>query len=139
MRLILFLDTRGGMLFNRRRQSRDLAARDVILRMAKGGRLLMNPYSAKQFGENEGIVVTETPVRDAASDDFVVIENLPVDDNVLSRSEQVILFLWNTLYPSDVSFDTSLLGKHGFTLAKQEDFAGHSHEKITMVTYHRRK
>ena len=139
MTLILFLDDRGGMLFNRRRQSQDRAAREVILRMAKGRRLLMNPYSAKQFGDAEGITVTETPVKDAKGEDLAVIENLPVDGGVIASADEVLLFHWNALYPSDISFDYSLLTKHEFFLASQEDFAGYSHEKITIKRYLRRK
>ena len=137
MTLILFLDERGGMLFNRRRQSQDRTARDVILRKAKDARLLMNPYSAKQFGDQAGITVTEAPVKDAKVGDFVLIENLPIDDGVMRQADEVLLFLWNTLYPSDVSFDYSLFTKHGFSRVRQEDFAGYSHEKITIETYRR--
>ena len=133
MTLILFLDDRGGMLFNRRRQSQDRVAREVILRMAEGRRLLMNPYSAKQFKEGD-FTVTETPQRDAGADDFVLIENLPVS---LSGVGEVILFLWNESYPHDVAFDRGLLAKEGFTLTRSEDFAGYSHEKITVEFYRR--
>ena len=133
MKLILFLDTRGGMLFNRRRQSQDRYAREYILKMTAGARLLMNPYSAKQF--KEGIfTVTETPQRDAEKGDFVLIENLPV---LLDGVEEVILFLWNEHYPYDVSFDKERLGNAGFKLVANEDFAGYSHEKITVEFYRR--
>lgn len=134
MKLILFLDERGGMLFNHRRQSQDRKAREYILSILKGERLLMNPYSAKQFGECDAITVTETPMREAKEEDFVLIENLPVS---LSGVSDVVLILWNTLYPSDVSFDTSSLGKTGFVLQKSEEFAGYSHEKITVEFYRR--
>ena len=134
MKLILFLDERGGMLFNRRRQSQDRKAREYILSMVAGHRLWMNPYSAKQFGECDAITVTETPARNAEAEDFVLIENLPVS---LSDVSDVVLFLWNTLYPSDVSFDVASLGKAGFVLQKNEEFAGYSHEKITVEFYRR--
>ena len=134
MKLILFLDERGGMLFNHRRQSQDRKAREYILSIAKGHRLLMNPYSAKQFGECDAITVTEAPAREAKDEDFVLIENLPVS---LSGVSEVVLILWNTLYPSDVSFNASSLGKEGFALQKSEDFVGHSHEKITVEFYRR--
>ena len=134
MKLILFLDERGGMLFNHRRQSKDRVAREYILKMAEGCRLLMNPYSAKQFKEECTLTVTETPMRDAKDEDFVLNENLPVS---LSGVDEVVLFLWNTLYPSDVSFDTSSLAKEGFSLVKTDEFAGHSHEKITVEFYRR--
>ena len=121
MKLILFLDERGGMLFNRRRQSQDRKAREYILNMTAGKRLLMNPYSAKQFKEAEGIILTETPQKDASREDYVLIENLPV---TLSDVDEVILILWNTLYPSDVSFDTASLAREGFSLKETEEFAG---------------
>lgn len=134
MKLILFLDERGGMLFNRRRQSQDRKAREYILNMTAGKRLLMNPYSAKQFKEVEGIILTEAPQKDAAGEDYVLIENLPV---TLSGVDEVILILWNTLYPSDVSFDTASLAREGFSLKETEEFAGYSHEKITVEIYRR--
>lgn len=134
MKLILFLDERGGMLFNRRRQSQDRKAREYILNMTAGKRLLMNPYSAKQFKEAEGITLTEAPQKDAAGEDYVLIENLPV---TLSGVDEVILILWNTLYPSDVSFDTASLAREGFSLKETEEFAGYSHEKITVEIYRR--
>ena len=133
MKLILFLDTRGGMLFNHRRQSQDRYAREYILKMTAGSRLLMNPYSAKQFKEGD-FDVTETPQRDAGENDFVLIENLPVS---LLGVGEVILFLWNESYPHDVAFDRGLLAKEGFSLVISEDFAGYSHEKITVERYRR--
>ena len=134
MKLILFLDERGGMLFNRRRQSQDRKAREYILKMTEGKRLLMNPYSAKQFREGGDFTVTETPAKDAAREDYILIENLPVS---LEGIDELVFFLWNTLYPADVSFDTSLLAKEGFMLTKSEEFKGYSHEKITVEFYRR--
>jgi len=134
MKLILFLDERGGMLFNRRRQSQDRKAREYILSMTADKRLLMNPYSAKQFKEGGDITVTEAPQKDAEAEDFVLIENLPVS---FSGVDDVVLFLWNALYPSDVSFDTKSLVREGFSLHKSEEFAGYSHEKITVEFYRR--
>ncbi len=134
MKLILFLDERGGMMFNHRRQSQDRKAREYILNITEDRRLLMNPYSAKQFGECDAITVTESPARDARKEDFVLIENLPVN---LEGVNELILILWNTLYPSDISFDVASLGKEGFALQKSEEFAGYSHEKITVEFYRR--
>ena len=133
MKLILFLDARGGMLFNHRRQSQDRYAREYILKMTAGKRLLMNPYSAKQFKEG-AFTVTETPQRDAGADDFVLIENLPVR---LDGVTEVILFLWNEGYPADVCFDMKTLAAAGFARTASEDFAGYSHEKITVEFYRR--
>lgn len=134
MKLILFLDERGGMLFNRRRQSQDRVAREYILKRTAGSRLLMNPYSAKQFGEGAPVTVTESPQKEAGAADYALIENLPVE---LAGVDEVILMLWNCLYPSDVRFDKNSLFPLGFSLAESEEFAGYSHERITVETYRR--
>lgn len=134
MRLILFLDDRGGMLFNRRRQSQDRTAREYILRMTEGHRLLMNGYSQKQFREGSAITLSEAPQKEAQGDDYVLIENLPVS---LDGVSEVVLFLWNQLYPSDVRFDKAILKDGGFALAESAEMAGYSHEKITVEIYRR--
>ena len=51
MNLIVCIDDRGGMLFNRRRQSSDRYVTERILDMARDGRLLVNSYTAKLFPE----------------------------------------------------------------------------------------
>ncbi len=134
MRLILFLDNAGGMLFNGRRQSQDRILREYILNMTRGKRLWMNGYSQKQFKTAEGIFLSESPQRDAALGDFVLIENLPP---VLDGVSEVILCLWNERYPADVYFDRAHLAREGFALAESVDIAGYSHEKIT-IEHHRR-
>ena len=101
--------------------------------MTAGKRLLMNPYSAKQFKEG-AFTVTEAPQRDAEKEDFILIENLPV---VLDGVDEAILFLWNERYPADVCFDMKALAAAGFARTASEDFAGYSHEKITVEFYRR--
>ena len=134
MKLILFLDERGGMLFLGKRQSKDSAAREYILKMTAGHRLWMNGYSAGQFEGAEGISLSESPMRDAGAEDYVLIENLPV---TLDAASEVILFLWNRHYPSDIRFDIARLTGAGFRLAETREFAGTSHEKITVEFYRR--
>ena len=46
MIIMICLDDRGGMLFNKRRQSQDVLLRQQILTETAGGRLWMNSYSA---------------------------------------------------------------------------------------------
>ena len=134
MKLILFLDSAGGMLFNGRRQSQDRILREYILNMTREKKLWMNGYSQKQFKTAEGIFLSESPQRDAALGDFVLIENLPP---VLDGVSEVILCLWNERYPADVYFDRASLAREGFSLAERVDIAGYSHEKIT-IEHHRR-
>lgn len=133
MTTIVCIDERDGLLFLGKRQSRDAAARDYILRMGRSGRLLMNAYSAKQFDSTDGITVSEDPVRTARKEDVCFIENLPVP---LEASDTVVTLLWNRHYPADARLDRETLTKH-FTPIKTEEFAGKAHEKITVITYRR--
>ena len=72
MIIMICLDDRGGMLFNKRRQSQDVLLRQQILTETAGGRLWMNSYSAKQFAEESAanIVVDETFLDKARPGDF---------------------------------------------------------------------
>ena len=56
MALIICADDRGGMAFNRRRQSQDRIVREHILADAAGGQLWMSPYSARQFGPDQQLI-----------------------------------------------------------------------------------
>lgn len=51
MILIAVVDDRNGMMFNKRRQSKDSVLQERILTMAENGRLWMNTYTYRQFPE----------------------------------------------------------------------------------------
>ena len=133
MTIIVCIDERDGLLFLGKRQSRDAAVRDYILRAKKKGRLLMNAYSARQFDSTDDITVTEDPALLAREDDVCFLENLPIP---LADSHTVIAILWNRHYPADTRLDRETLTKC-FTPVKTEEFRGKAHEKITVITYRR--
>ena len=133
MTTIVCIDEKDGLLFLGKRQSRDAAVRDYILRKKGKGRLLMNAYSAKQFETADGITVTEDPLAEAKEDDVCFIENLPLS---LSLPHTLLTVLWNRRYPADTFLDRAALHRC-FTPVKTEEFVGKAHEKITVVTYRR--
>ena len=118
-------------MFGGRRQSQDRILRARILDMAKNCRLFMTEYSAKQFEENDNIIVSERYLKKAKSDDFCFIEDGAFSFDDVS---EIIIYRWNRHYPSDVRFDIDL-NENGFTLYHSEDFEGSSHEKITEEKY----
>ena len=61
MTLILCVDDRGGLMFNRRRQSQDRLVRQDMLRLCGGRPLAVSPYTARQFEGEDHVKVTETP------------------------------------------------------------------------------
>ena len=114
MILIACVDDRGGMLFNRRRQSQDRLLRQDLLEEAGGRPGWLSPYSLKQFPDPP--------------------ENLRCAEEFFHRAEGVILYHWNRRYPADLYFPLPL---EGWTLARREEFPGSSHERITKEVYTR--
>ena len=132
MTLILCVDNHGGMLFHGRRQSRDRMLQEDLLQETAGGRLWMNAYSAGQFPPSARILVSESPLTQAESPDFCFVENLAVQP-FLKQANRLILYCWNRVYPADAVIFRS--PGPAWTLLRQSEFSGSSHEKITKEFY----
>ena len=133
MIVIICLDDRNGMLFNRRRQSRDRTVVQDILKECGNHSLWTNKFSAALFaGLDLPVKISETPFEEAQKEDFCFIENLKLKpyDN---RIEKIIVCRWNRNYPADVYLDIDL--RNGWQLLSQTEFVGYSHEKITKELY----
>lgn len=128
--LYLCLDDKGGMLFNKRRQSRDAA---VLADMAAGlpGALTIDPFSEKLIAA-AGIdyQLAEEPLPEDA---HFFLENRTPED-LLPRTGTLVLYRWNRHYPSDVRWEGQP-ENDGFTLRESTEFHGKSHEKITKEVY----
>lgn len=133
MILIACVDDHGGLAFNHRRQSSDSVVRDRILELSDGGKLWMNHYSAKQFDQGEApqINVDDAFLSEAAQGEFCFVEDTSPAEYE-RWIEKIILFKWNRVYPQDVALGLDLTN---WTLQSSGDFAGHSHEKITVEVY----
>ncbi|MGI5977260.1 MAG: ribonuclease Z [Candidatus Limivicinus sp.] len=135
MKVIVCLDDNYGMLFNHRRQSRDINVRRYIADMCKGKVLWMTPYSARLFGGEMDYNISEDCLLEAAAGEYCFIENkslLPFEDYI----EEITIFKWNRIYPADMKFDIPL-EEHGWKCISADEFAGNSHEKISVEVYSR--
>lgn len=135
MELMICLDDRGGMAFNRRRQSRDRALRARILEKTAGGALWMDAYSAKQFEGCEApqLHVAEKPWEKAASGEACFVETAD-PAQFAPVIERLTVYRWNRAYPADLR---CTLDFGGWTLRSSSDFPGYSHETITEEVYER--
>ncbi len=139
MIVMTVIDDRGGMLFNRRRQSQDRVLREKMLALAGTHPFRMNAYSARQFHPEElarsgaDVRVEEDFLDRAEPGDFCFAENVPLSP-YLEEIEELCLFHWNRAYPGDFFLDLAVAGPD-WRLASREDFPGYSHEKITMERY----
>lgn len=134
MIVVACIDGRGGMLFNRRRQSQDRLLRRDLLQEAAGRPLWMSPYSAKQFPEPpENLRCAEDFAQQAGPGELCLFEDADPAP-YLAQAEGVLLYCWNRRYPADRYFPLPL---EGWRLVRREEFAGSSHEKITKEVYAR--
>lgn len=134
MRIILVLDDSNGMLFNRRRQSSDIAVISKIKKIVKEGMLYLNGYSAGQF-EDTGIrlCVDEGFLKKAGRGEYCFVENEKLS-GVKDDIEGFVIFRWNRKYPGDFMLDV-LPEECGMVCISVEDFEGHSHDRITMEVW----
>lgn len=126
MKLIVCLDDKNGMLFNKRRQSRDKILIENVLELCKGERFYTNEYSATLFPEKSVVICEDF---ENIENGFVFAENFMVDED---KIQEIIIYKWNRVYPADAYFNISL---DGWELAETVDFVGSSHEKITRERY----
>lgn len=123
MTVIVCVDEGGGMLFNRRRQSRDRALCADVIRTC--GTVWMNAYSAPLFADwAEQINVDEDFLQKGET---CFVENRPLQGLEI---DTLILYRWNRRYPGDVFLDIRP-EEQGRRLIASEDFSGSSHDRIT--------
>ena len=129
MIVMVCVDDKNGMMFNKRRQSQDRVLRQHMLELAGDKKLWMNAYSRKQFSKEDEnrIAVAENGFQNIRSGEYCFLE----DEDPAQYTEQIeelILFHWNRIYPADF-FCTLDLSE--WKRKTTEEFAGCSHEKIT--------
>ena len=129
------VDDRNGMLFNRRRVSRDQAQQEDLLTLCEGKKLWVGNFSAKLFERYaDRIIVDDAFLESAGAGEIAFVE-----DRALSpwqeRLEGVIVYRWNREYPSDAVFDLDLTE---FACKETREFPGNSHDTITCEIYVRK-
>ncbi len=134
MKLIVCIDDDCGILFNKRRQSRDGKVIENIRELTDT--LFITPFSSKLFDNAPyKVKIEEKMLEKAGKHDFCFVE----DKDIAPYEKEIdtlILYKWNRRYPSDFKF-TLDLEKAGFSLSSVLEFEGTSHEKITREIYNR--
>ena len=133
MIIAVCVDGRGGVMFNRRRQSQDRAQREDLLNFCAGRRLWIAPYSAALFGEREEVRADEEFMDKAGDGEVCFVEDRPIAPYA-EQIEAVVLYDWDRAYPADVHLDFDP-AEAGFMLAEEREFPGTSHERIIRKIY----
>ena len=117
-----------GLRFNNRRQSKDRIQMEELFKMS-AGTLRLGEHSAKLLPAG-GAYVGADYLSGAGTGDWCFCEDneyLEYADSI----EEIVLFQWNRSYPADLWFQFPGEWK----MAESRDFAGSSHEKITVEVY----
>lgn len=135
MKIIVCVDDNNGMMFNKRRQSRDRVLIQDIIANLDGSNLLIAPYSEKLFEDSDidAFFISDFILDEAEPDDFCFIENIALK-KYASKINELIIYRWNRKYPADTYLDidpTSL----GMKLITTTEFVGSSHDKTTKELY----
>ena len=128
MTVYLCLDDRGGMLFNKRRLSRDAA---VLEDMAAQGPVTIDGFSEKLLA-SAGIPYALAEAELPADCRFFNESRPP--ETLLTGADTLVIYRWNRYYPSDVRWEGTP-ADFGFALSETLEFPGRSHEKITKEVY----
>ena len=133
MNIIVCVDNGLGMLFNRRRQSRDSELNKRVLQLAGSSTLWMNDYTARMFAgmDCSNIRTDALFMQLAAPGDWCFVED-PALLSDISGVEKLVLYRWNRSYPSDrkLPLDLSL-----YMPESVYEFSGSSHSCITEEVY----
>ena len=137
MNVIVCLDDKNGILFNKRRQSQDRILRADLKEFIKDKDLYMNNYSYKLYKDidNGNIKVSENFLEQCTENDFCLVEDKLLN-NYINKINNIIIYKWNRIYPSDLYFDINLTS-NSWELLETKGFEGSSHEKITRIIYRR--
>lgn len=128
MNIIVCLDNKNGMMFNNRRQSRDkYIINDIKKTIGNNDIYIFDEYSNSLF-ENSINTVLYDGITDNA---YFFAENIHLKQ-FEDRTEQLIVYRWNKVYPADFFLDINL---SNYKKIKSEDFCGNSHKIITKEIY----
>ena len=133
MKAIICIEDNNGLMFNKRRLSRDKEIVRELEDYLEDEDLVMNESSAVLF-EDSSLNIRYEEI-DETSDDYYFIEDNIINE-IIDNVTKLIIFKWNRRYPSDIKFNAQVLKE--FKMKEYKEFAGNSHELLTMEVYYRK-
>jgi hypothetical protein len=127
--IILCLDDKNSIAFNKRRQSRDKV---LIENVMTHENIYIMEHSAALFTDYDVSKIDNISELPA---DAVYFHEITDPKNIIDVFDTVIIYRWNRHYPSDVRFELTM---NDYKKIYEEEFVGFSHDKITKEVYERR-
>ena len=131
--IVVTVDDRMGIAFNKRRQSRDERLIENLCQ-SNDTDIYVSAYSLPLFSEWEDRVkVCDSPLSACPDGGVAFLEMTQISEYIDDISE-LIIYKWNKMYPSDKKLDICT-DACGFILTDACDFPGKSHDIITKEIY----
>ena len=125
MNLIVCIANNNGIMFNKRRVSKDALLIERLKGITKENKIYVSEYSKPLFDGFDNLVLS---IENLTNNDFYFLENEDYNGNV----DKIIIYKWNRDYPADKYFDIDL---SSYELISTQDFQGSSHDLITEEIY----
>lgn len=125
MILITCIDNSNGIMFNKRRVSKDALLIERLKGITKENKIYVSEYSKPLFDGFDNLVLS---IENLTNNDFYFLEDEDYNGNI----DKIIIYKWNRDYPADKYFD---IGLSSYELISTQDFQGSSHDLITEEIY----
>ena len=126
----------GGMLFNKRRVSRDKKMIEDFAKLSADGVVFISEISEGLFENSEiSLVLASNPLEAADDGDYAFVEDKSLAE-FKGKIKTLIIYKWNREYPSDFSLDLDPVYEK-MRLSEIYEFQGKAHEKITRERWER--
>ena len=125
MNLIVCIANNNGIMFNKRRVSKDALLIERLKGITKENKIYVSEYSKPLFDGFDNLVLS---IENLTNNDFYFLE----DENYNGNIDKIIIYKWNRDYPADKYFDIDL---SSYELISTQDFQGSSHDLITEEIY----
>lgn len=125
MNLIVCIANNNGIMFNKRRVSKDALLIERLKGITKENKIYVSEYSKPLFDGFDNLVLS---IENLTSNNFYFLEDKDYNGNI----DKIIIYKWNRDYPADKYFDIDL---SGYELISTQDFQGSSHDLITEEIY----
>lgn len=119
------------MIFNKRRQSKDKNVIADIIKTIEDKKIYVSEYSKPLFPANTTQPLTSSTIFYNTDNTYIFAEDI-LPENILSRTDNLIIYRWNTDYPYDIQFNYDL---SQFKLTASIELIGNSHKTITKEIY----
>lgn len=125
MILITCIDNSNGIMFNKRRVSKDALLIERLKGITKENKIYVSEYSKSLFDGFDNLVLS---IENLTNNDFYFLE----DEDYTGNIDKIIIYKWNRDYPADKYFDIDL---SSYELISTQYFQGSSHDLITEEIY----